>query len=68
MADPFKSGDKVKKSGIYSVLHDGKHASAHEVTCIAGKTFPACGECGDAVRFLLVKHATHIGRSEHFKL
>jgi hypothetical protein len=26
MADPFKVGDKVQKSGIYSVLHDDKHA------------------------------------------
>ncbi|HXN30753.1 MAG TPA: hypothetical protein VN894_02785 [Polyangiaceae bacterium] len=67
MADAFKSGDKVKKSGIYSVLHEGKHADAHDVTCIAGKMFPQCGECGDAVRFLLVRHATHVGRSEHFK-
>ena len=67
MADTFKSGDKVKKSGIYSVLHEGKHADAHDVTCIAGKMFPQCGECGNAVRFLLVRHATHIGRNEHFK-
>jgi hypothetical protein len=67
MAEPFKSGERVKKSGIYSVLHGGKHADAHEVTCIAGKTFPPCSECGDGVRFLLVRHATHVGRSEHFK-
>ncbi len=67
MADRFKSGDKVKKSGIYSVLHEGEHADAHDVTCIAGKMFPECGECGGAVRFLLVRHATHIGRNEHFK-
>jgi hypothetical protein len=65
--DAFKSGDKVKKSGIYSVLHDRQHAEAHDVTCIAGRTFPQCGECGGAVRFLLVRHATHIGRNEHFK-
>ena len=67
MAEALKSGDKIKKSGIYSVLHEGKHVSMHEVTCIAGKVFPPCTECGEGVRFQLVRHATHIGRNEHFK-
>jgi hypothetical protein len=66
MADAFEAGEKIKKSGIYSVLHEGKHASAHEVTCIAGKTFPPCNECGEAVRFTLVRHAKHVSRDEHF--
>jgi len=67
MAAPIKAGEKIKKSGIYSVLHDGKHAESHEVTCIAGKTFPLCNDCGELVRFVLMKHAKHVGRSEHFK-
>lgn len=67
MAAAFKPGEKVKKSGIYSVVHDGEHAEAHEVTCVAGKTFPPCGECEDGVRFMLVKHAKHVGHNEHFK-
>jgi hypothetical protein len=67
MVDTFKPGEKVKKSGIYSVTHDGEHAQAHEVTCVAGKTFPPCEECGEDVRFLLVKHAKHVGHHEHFK-
>jgi hypothetical protein len=68
MAEALKAGDKVKKSGVYSVAHEGKHAAAHEVTCIAGITFPPCDECGDAVRFTLVKHAKHIVRHEHFRM
>jgi hypothetical protein len=67
MADPSKAGDTVKKSGIYSVRHKGEHADDHEVTCVAGKAFPGCAECGDAVRFHLVRHATHVSRHEQFK-
>src|ERR1700689_3451092 len=33
MGDTFKAGDKIKKSGIYSVLHEGEHSNAHDVTC-----------------------------------
>jgi hypothetical protein len=67
MADALKAGDTVKKSGIYSVHHKDGHAEDHNVTCLAGKTFPGCGECGDAVRFNLVRHATHVMRHEQFK-
>ena len=66
MADAFEAGEKIKKSGIYSVLHEGKHAETHEVTCVAGRAFPPCSECGGAVRFLLVRHAKHVSRNEHF--
>jgi hypothetical protein len=67
MAELFKPGAKVKKSGIYAVVHDDNHADAHEVTCVSGKVFPSCGECGEDVRFRLVKHAVLIGRHEQFK-
>ena len=67
MAEMFKPGAKVKKSGIYGVVHDDNHADAHEVTCVSGKVFPLCGECGEDVRFRLVKHAVLIGRHEQFK-
>ena len=67
MADPFKSGEKITKSGIYSVVHADEHTGVHEVTCVAGKKFPPCDECGDGVKFLLVRHARHIARQDHFK-
>lgn len=67
MADPNRAGEKIKKSGIYSVLHEGKHAESHDVTCIAGKRFPPCTECGDAVQFVLVRHARHVASQEHFR-
>ena len=68
MAGSFKPGDKIAKSGIYAVAHEGQHAEAQEVTCVAGKKFPPCDECGDAVRFVLVKHARHVARQEHFRV
>ena len=66
MADTFEAGARVKKSGIYSVVHEKKHAEDHEVTCVAGRAFPTCNECGGAVRFLLVRHARYVNRTAHF--
>jgi hypothetical protein len=34
MADTFKPGDKVERSGIYLVVHDQYLAQEHEVTCV----------------------------------
>jgi hypothetical protein len=67
VADALIAGATIKKSGIYSVRHDGDHAGAHDVTCVAGKPFPLCAECGDKVRFVLVRAATHVGRHEQFR-
>jgi hypothetical protein len=68
MGDSFKPGDKISKSGIYSVAHEDAHANAQEVTCVAGKKFPPCNECGENVRFVLVKHARHVARQDHFRV
>jgi hypothetical protein len=67
MANAFRAGDKIRKSGIYSVVHEGKHGEAQEVTCVAGKKFPPCDECGDSVRFVLLRHARHVSHQDHFK-
>ena len=67
MSGAWNAGDRVKKSRIYSVRHKGAHTRDHEVTCVAGKTFPSCNECGADVCFFLVRHATHIRRHEQFK-
>ena len=68
MAGSFKPGDKITKSGIYAVAHERAHSDAQEVTCVAGKRFPPCDECGDGVRFVLVKHARHVARQDHFRV
>jgi hypothetical protein len=40
MADTFKPGDKVERSGIYRVIHDPYHSQENEVTRVFGKLFP----------------------------
>ena len=67
MADWIKPGTKVKKSGIYSVTHADAHAPPHEVTCVAGKVFPLCVECEEAVRFCLKYGALHVATHEQFR-
>ena len=63
----YKPGDKVPKSGIYRVIHDERHAEAHEVTCVIGSRFPPCNGCGGNVRFPLARAAHHITNHEHFR-
>lgn len=62
-----KPGEKVPLSGIYRVVHDGKHAEAHEVTAIRGEHFPPCRGCGPGVRFTLSKAAKHLSEHEHME-
>ncbi len=66
VGDKFKPGDKVQRSGIYKVLHDETHTENHEVTCVFGKTFPPCRDCGSGVQFELVRVAQHIESNEYF--
>jgi hypothetical protein len=49
------------------VLHEDKHAEEHEVTCVAGKTFPPCNDCGTGVGFRMKFAARHVATHEHFK-
>jgi hypothetical protein len=55
----FRPGQKVETSGIYVVTHDSRHVVSHEVTCVAGKTFPPCNGC-EHPRFKLVRPAEHV--------
>jgi hypothetical protein len=67
MAETFKPGDTVPNSGIYRVVHDEEHAEEHEVTCVSGKPFPPCRDCGSDVRFKLVRKAKHISKQRYFR-
>jgi hypothetical protein len=67
MADIYKPGDKVPKSGIYKVAHDSNHTQEHEVTAVIGEPFPPCNHCGPHPRFTLVRAAHHISTHEAFK-
>jgi hypothetical protein len=56
----FRPGDIIGDSGIYEVIHDQAHRTAHEVVMISKDPFPACDTCLDRVRFRLVRTAPYI--------
>jgi hypothetical protein len=62
-----RSGDIVRQSGIYEVIHDRDHREAHEVVMISGERFPDCETCKEKVRFRLVRTAPYIFQDEDFE-
>jgi len=56
----FRPGDTIGESGIYEVIHDQAHRTAHEVVMISKDMFPTCDTCLDRVRFKLVRTAPYI--------
>jgi hypothetical protein len=65
--ETFGCGDSVKQSGIYEVLHDGEHRTAHDVVMLAGDAFPPCETCDQKVRFRLVRTAPYIFQDADFE-
>jgi hypothetical protein len=63
----YRPGDAVKQSGIYEVVHDREHRSAHEVVMISGDAFPNCETCDQNVRFRLVRTAPYIFQDQDFE-
>ena len=63
----FTAGETVKETGIYEVIHDSSHRSAHEVVMLSGDAFPACDTCEQRVRFRLVRTAPYIFQDEDFE-
>jgi hypothetical protein len=63
----YRPGDSVLESGIYEVVHDAEHRSAHEVVMITNDHFPTCDTCLDRVRFRLVRTAPYIFSDEDFE-
>lgn len=63
----FNAGQPVVQTGIYEVLHDRSHRSAHEVVMLSGDAFPPCDTCADRVRFRLVRTAPYIFQDEDFE-
>lgn len=63
----FSTGQTVPHSGIYQVVHAG-HRLPHEVTLIAGETFPRCSKCKDAVQFQAIRHAALAQSDKSFKI
>jgi len=66
MTPALTPGDRVQQSGIYKVVHAGKHAETHYVTAIVGETLPSCLQCSDQVRFYLAISAGLITAHPYF--
>lgn len=62
----FLAGATIPESGIYEVIHDGAHRSAHESVMVKGDSFPLCDVCQDRVRFRVVRTAPYIFEDEDF--
>jgi len=63
----YRSGDVVRQSGIYEVIHDRNHRESHEVVMISNERFPDCETCKEKVRFRLVRTAPYIFQDEDFE-
>jgi hypothetical protein len=62
----FRAGEIVRQSGIFEVIHDHAHRTAHEVVMIQGDAFPTCETCFDRVRFRLIRTAPYIFQDDDF--
>jgi hypothetical protein len=62
-----RSGDVVRQSGIYEVVHDREHREAHEVVMISGAHFPDCETCKEKVSFRLIRTAPYIFQDADFE-
>ena len=63
----YRSGEVVRQSGIYEVVHDRAHREVHEVVMISGQSFPDCETCRENVRFRLIRTAPYIFQDEDFE-
>ena len=63
----FKVGEKIPVSGVYRVFHV-KHRVDHEVTLLAGETFPRCSRCQTSVEFELVAEAQAARNDSDFRI
>ncbi len=62
----FLPGEPVPETGIYEVIHDRAHRTAHEVVMHGQDLFPACDQCDARVRFKLIRTAPYIFDDQDF--
>jgi len=63
---PFKPGDQVPVTGIYTATHY-QHRMPHEVFVRAGEEFPNCRRCMARVRFTPFGATAHIEKDHDFR-
>jgi len=56
------TGSCVPQTGIYEIIHRGRHREAHEAVLIRGNLFPACEGCGENVQYRLLRSVPYIFR------
>jgi len=61
------SGEVVRESGIYEVIHEGPHRDSHEVVLLASDLFPSCDICSERVLFRSVRSAPYIFTDRDFE-
>lgn len=62
----FRAGDSVRIKGIYRVIHYA-HRLPHETAILALKTFPKCNQCGEGVRYRLVRSVGELLKDYNFR-
>jgi hypothetical protein len=62
----FLPGSPIPQTGIYEVIHNKGHREAHEAVLHSRDLFPTCDQCGENVRFRLVRTAPYIFDDEDF--
>ncbi len=62
----YLPGEPVPETGIYEVIHDRSHRTAHEVVMHGQHLFPPCDQCEMRVRFKLIRTAPYIFDDEDF--
>ena len=56
----------MPESGIYAVIHWDRQFKSIEAIFIANQMFPPCKECGNGVRFQLLRNVPYIFEDEDF--
>lgn len=59
-----RAGARVKRAGVYSVLHFG-HRPPHNAILQEDEAFPECRRCGTAVVFEFLEPPTECDEIEH---
>ncbi len=59
-----RAGTKVRRGGVYEVLHCG-HRPSHKAALQAGELFPGCRRCGTAVAFEFLEPLAECEEIEH---
>jgi hypothetical protein len=61
----YRPAERVPDTGIYELLHES--GSSGTIVLVRDREFPACPDCGSAVRFRLIQAAPHISEDEDFQ-